>query len=225
MGPADLQVAVLTYNYLLVMSLDDVSSYSSSFFAREIVSGPDAVVSSRTAPAARIPRPPPLKARPRLTRITRDGSPPCVLPAPVNSAPDSARWPSGRRALRDPVARWPGALQAPVLLRDSRIEMRAPRDPAPRCLAALQVPALLRDGHIEMRALGAELLAIFTHVQQEVDNKLDSIQDLTPMVRAAAAHMSRPASARPPVCHAAPPPNPKPHGSSIAPPAPSPALL
>ncbi len=39
------QVAVLAYNYMLAKSLDDDSSYSSSFFAREIVSGPDAVVS------------------------------------------------------------------------------------------------------------------------------------------------------------------------------------
>lgn len=38
------QVAVLAYNYMLAKSLDDDSSYSSSFFAREIVSGPDAVV-------------------------------------------------------------------------------------------------------------------------------------------------------------------------------------
>lgn len=40
------KVAVYTYIYLLAHAVDDTSSYSPSFFAREIVSGPDAVVST-----------------------------------------------------------------------------------------------------------------------------------------------------------------------------------
>lgn len=47
---------------------------------------------------------------------------------------------------------------------------------------ALQVPLLLKDLHIEMRTLGAELLAVFTKVQSQVDNKLDSIQSQVPQV-------------------------------------------
>jgi hypothetical protein len=39
------KVAVHAYIYLLARSTDEVSSYSPGFFAREVVSGPDAVVS------------------------------------------------------------------------------------------------------------------------------------------------------------------------------------
>lgn len=38
------KVAVLTYTYLLAKSLDEVSSYSSSFFATELVAGGNALV-------------------------------------------------------------------------------------------------------------------------------------------------------------------------------------
>jgi hypothetical protein len=40
------KVAVHAYIYLLAKSTDEVSSYSPGFFAREVVSGPDAVVSA-----------------------------------------------------------------------------------------------------------------------------------------------------------------------------------
>lgn len=40
------KVAVHAYVYMLARSTDEISSYSPSFFAREVVSGPDAVVSS-----------------------------------------------------------------------------------------------------------------------------------------------------------------------------------
>lgn len=45
-----------------------------------------------------------------------------------------------------------------------------------------QVPLLLKDMHIEMRTLGAELLAVFTKVQSQVDNQLDAIQEHIPQV-------------------------------------------
>lgn len=41
---------------------------------------------------------------------------------------------------------------------------------------------MLKDLHIEMRSLGAELLAVFTKVQSQVDNKLDAIQSQVPQV-------------------------------------------
>lgn len=90
------KVAVHAYIYLLARSTDEVSSYSPGFFAREVVSGPDAVV-----------------------------------------------------------------------------------------------PLLLKDMHIEMRTLGAELLAVFTRVQSQVDCQLDAIQVHVPQVcRAAQAALS-----------------------------------
>jgi hypothetical protein len=46
----------------------------------------------------------------------------------------------------------------------------------------LQVPLLLKDMHIEMRTLGAELLAVFTRVQSQVDCQLDAIQVHVPQV-------------------------------------------
>lgn len=53
-----------------------------------------------------------------------------------------------------------------------------------RCaVAVLQVPLLLKDMHIEMRTLGAELLAVFTRVQSQVDCQLDAIQVHVPQVR------------------------------------------
>ncbi|WIA31642.1 hypothetical protein OEZ86_002522 [Tetradesmus obliquus] len=90
------KVAVHAYIYLLARSKDEVSSYSPGFFAREVVSGADAVV-----------------------------------------------------------------------------------------------PLLLKDMHIEMRTLGAELLAVFTRVQSQVDCQLDAIQVHVPQVcRAAQAALS-----------------------------------
>jgi hypothetical protein len=41
----DVRVAVHAYIYLLAKSVDDDSSYNANFFATELVSGPDAVVS------------------------------------------------------------------------------------------------------------------------------------------------------------------------------------
>jgi hypothetical protein len=49
-------------------------------------------------------------------------------------------------------------------------------------LPPLQVPLLLKDMHIEMRTLGAELLAVFTRVQSQVDCQLDAIQVHLPQV-------------------------------------------
>lgn len=46
----------------------------------------------------------------------------------------------------------------------------------------LQVPLLLKDMHIEMRTLGAELLAVFTRVQSQVDCQLNAIQVHVPQV-------------------------------------------
>jgi hypothetical protein len=46
-----------------------------------------------------------------------------------------------------------------------------------------QIPALLEDGRTEMRTMGAELLCVTTRVQGEGDNKLDALQDNTPLVR------------------------------------------
>jgi hypothetical protein len=46
----------------------------------------------------------------------------------------------------------------------------------------VQVPLLLKDMHIEMRTLGAELLAVFTRVQSQVDCQLDAIQLHVPQV-------------------------------------------
>lgn len=45
------KVAVHAYIYMLAKSIDEVSSYSPGFFAREVVSGPDAVVSVASAAA------------------------------------------------------------------------------------------------------------------------------------------------------------------------------
>ena len=42
----DVRVAVHAYIYLLAQSVDDESSYNANFFATELVSGPDAVVST-----------------------------------------------------------------------------------------------------------------------------------------------------------------------------------
>lgn len=46
------KAAVHAYIYMLARSKDDISSYSPSFFAREVVSGPDAVVSCKGVPRA-----------------------------------------------------------------------------------------------------------------------------------------------------------------------------
>jgi hypothetical protein len=55
-------------------------------------------------------------------------------------------------------------------------------------LCCTQVPLLLKDMHIEMRTLGAELLAVFTRVQSQVDCQLDAIQVHVPQVRYTASN-------------------------------------
>ena len=65
---------------------------------------------------------------------------------------------------------------------------------ADRFVCILQIPALLEDGRIEMRTMGAELLCTTTRVQGEGDNKLDALQDNTPLVRDTQSRNPVPAS-------------------------------